>query len=241
VRTRPETFTSILLALAAVSASADPAIPPVVYPVIAASGARTEDFVPSGWKVELQKSGDLNGDRLPDVLMVLRMDDPKNIVHGDAPSESQSLNTNPRMLVMMFATDSGAYRLALADHRFIPRNDDIDSEDYFGGAAIAGKNIQIGLVQAMTAGSWSLVNYQYTFHYQQGCFRLIGTDTVEVNRADGTLTKVSDNLLTQRSVKRTGTISSDRDSSVVWSRLPVQPLTCLQDTRSDLAETGPAR
>ena len=236
-----EALLGCLLALIVPVACADPIAPPVTYPIIAKHGTRAEDFVPSGWKIEVQKSGDLNGDGLGDLLFVLRMDDPKNIAGGDTQDAQLSVNTNPRMLVVAFGTTSGTYQVVLTDHRFIPRNEDADAADYFGGANVVRGTFQLNLVQAMTAGSWFLTNYQYTFRYQEGCFRLIGTDTVQVDRADGTLTKISSNLLTQRTARRTGSITSDRDESVVWSKLKPEPLKCLQDTSSDLATSDPTQ
>ena len=35
-------------------------IPAVSYPAIAESGGKAQDFVPQGWSVETEKTGDLN-------------------------------------------------------------------------------------------------------------------------------------------------------------------------------------
>lgn len=68
-----------------------------------------------------QSQGDLNGDGVSDLLLVLRMNDPKNVVKNDGLGPDE-LDTNPRMLVVAFADNSKKYRLVVADHTLIPRH-----------------------------------------------------------------------------------------------------------------------
>lgn len=67
------------------------------YPSLPAHAARITQLVPSGWTLEKQVHGDLNGDGCTDAALLLRDQDPANVIHhaglGDNP-----LNTNPRIL-----------------------------------------------------------------------------------------------------------------------------------------------
>ena len=77
----PLLITLLLTALPAVGQELR--IPPVDYPVLPASATSAAGFVPAGWRIEQQLSGDLNGDRRDDLVLVLRQQDPRNIVEHD--------------------------------------------------------------------------------------------------------------------------------------------------------------
>src|SRR5690554_4453847 len=72
-------------------------IPDVAYPAIAERAAAPEAFVPPGWRLERLARGRLDDDGREDALLVLRMDDPVNVVDGAGPGPGR-FDTNPRML-----------------------------------------------------------------------------------------------------------------------------------------------
>src|ERR1700740_2772731 len=59
----------------AIADDGDLAIPSVTYPALARHASTAEGFVPAGWRLESEKSGDLNGDGRVDIVLVLRGND----------------------------------------------------------------------------------------------------------------------------------------------------------------------
>src|SRR5690606_9320828 len=88
-----------LIAVLATTAHAqDPDLPPVEWPDIPAHAADADGFAPPRWRVEHAVAGRLDADEREDLLLVLRMDDPANVIVHDGPGESP-FDSNPRMLV----------------------------------------------------------------------------------------------------------------------------------------------
>lgn len=94
-------------------------LPPVTYPTIPATAASVNDFVPKGWTIEKQVSGELSGKGLKDIALVIRDQDPHNVTKID----DSELDTNPRILVVALADPQGGYRLAASNHSLISRLD----------------------------------------------------------------------------------------------------------------------
>src|ERR1700756_5499038 len=57
------------IATPAVADDGDLAIPSVTYPALARHAPAPEGFVPAGWRIENEKSGDLNGDGRADIVL----------------------------------------------------------------------------------------------------------------------------------------------------------------------------
>src|SRR5438477_230709 len=77
-------------------------------------------FLQRGWKLTDKAIGDLNGDRVPDAVLALWMDDPRNNIHPSYDPKTR-YDTNPMMLVVLFGDRNGGYDLASANHALIPR------------------------------------------------------------------------------------------------------------------------
>lgn len=204
-------------------------IPPVEYPTLPVKGATAQAFVPSGWRLEYDVPGDLNRDGRDDRVLVLRMDDPANIVNNDGLGQP-AFDTNPRMLVVVFAEDGG-YRRVLEDHALIPRPDSPVMDDYLdGGDAVAVRRgaFKVRLHVWSSAGSWETGNTALTFRHRDGCFRLIGYDTLSVNRASLEALSTSIDYLTGRAVFSKENYQEDAPPVQKTARVPKRPLPCLE-------------
>ena len=211
----------------------DDGIPDVVYPVLPASGAAAEAFVPPGWRLEYRADGDLNKDGKPDAVLVLRDDDPANIIDNDGLGPDR-FDTNPRMLVVLFAQSSG-YSVALEDHTLIPRADNPVMDDYLEGeeaVQVRRGAFTVGLHSWASAGTWYTSGTTFTFRHQNGCFRLIGYDSTEAHRASGETTDTSVNYVTGKATVEYGNFSSDDPAENVVARVKSKTLPCLQDIGS---------
>ena len=209
------------LLLTALTASAQELrIPPVDYPVLPARATTAEGFLPSGWRIEEQLSGDLNGDQRDDLVLVLRQQDPRNIVEHDGFGISP-LDSNPRMLAIAFAGPAGGYTLAAQNHTLITRHEAPNLSDVFEdgpGVSIVRGTLRTTLYFFSNAGSWSTGSASFTFRWQDGAFALIGYDNSSLMRNSGHTESLSINYATRRVRYTEGSIDSDEDS-VRWETL----------------------
>jgi hypothetical protein len=217
---------SCLILLAAARAGADEEVPPVVFPAIPAQAQAQADLVPKGWIVESESRGDLNGDGGPDLMLVLHMTNPANVIKNDGFGVSE-LDTNPRMLVVAFVDKATKkYSLALANHTLIPRQTNPLMDDHLEGAAIVKGTLQVSLGMWMSAGSWYTSQTKLTFRYQDGCFKMIGYDSTETRRNTGETSTVSINYLTRKMKITKGNIQDDQGNTS-WKTLRAPRLLCL--------------
>jgi len=207
---------------AAAQSPGDSPIPPVTYPEIAKDGASLEAFVPKMWKLEAKAFGDLNGDKLKDAALVLRMADPANFIPSDYEPH-EKYDSNPRMLVVLFAKPAGGYSLAAANHEIIPRLENQNQEDPFDGIEIRGGTLRLKMHIFMSAGGWWMGNVAFNFRWQDGGFKLIGYDRDGVQRNTGETDKLSVNFLTRAKVMTAGHLDG-RPDKVRRSMIPPTPL-----------------
>lgn len=224
----------LVLAVAVPAAAQRPEMPPVAYPAIAARAERPADFVPEGWRLEHLARGHLDTDDVEDAVLLLRMDDARNVVDnaGLGPDE---FDTNPRMLVAAFAEPGGGFRRALADHALIPRPenpvlDDVLDSDPAEAVRIdsARRSLSVRLHSWASAGTWFTRNVVFTFRHQDGCFRLIGYDDSELHRASLETREASANYLTGRAWTREGSAEKDEPGPKRWTRFDASEPVCLE-------------
>lgn len=206
-------------------------IPKVTYPSLPKEGATAEAFVPKGWKLEKQQSGDLNKDGQDDLLLLLRMDDRKNILKNEGLGQD-SFDTNPRILAVAFSNGTGkAFTLALENHTLIARTEDPVMDDPVGesgGVAIERGTLKVDLYSFASAGSWSTGTTTFRFRSGKRGFELIGYDSSSTQRNSGEVEVVSINYLTGKVQISTGTISDDKLKDK-WRKIPKKKLLLIEE------------
>lgn len=215
------------------AASDGRALPKVEYPALPAEAGNAQGFVPNGWSMEHSARGDLDRDGRDDLLLVLRMRDPRNILRNDGLGTDE-LDTNPRLLVVAFR-EGARYRRVLQDHTLIPRHDDPVADDYLAEdpVAIVRGTARIRLHFWRSAGGWGTWNRRFTFRWQDGCFRLVGFDHDQLQRNSGFTERTSINYLTRRATVEEGSIEHD-DVQTRSLDLPRAPLQCLAEVGSGM-------
>jgi hypothetical protein len=194
-------------------------IPKAYYPVLPKLGNTVDDFIPKGWEIEIQAKDDLNNDGLEDIVFLLHENNPKNIVKKSDSGED-SLNTNPRILAVIFAEKNGKYSLAMSNHVFIPRytnpllSDYIESDSISAGKGIFQLKFGFPLIGAYVA------NYNFTFRWQNNRFELIGYDSTETKRVNGDIKTISINYSTRKVKVTCSNAQSDDIGKVIWQKLP---------------------
>jgi hypothetical protein len=199
----------------------DPVIPDMTYPSLPKQASSAAGFVPRGWVLEAQASGDLNRDAIPDLALVLRQNDPKNIVQNPGLGENP-FDTNPRILAVAFRNGpAGDFFLQLENRTLIPRRTDpVMADPFEDGLAVDRGNLRVNLNLWLSAGGWDMSGMSHTLQYRNGRFELIGYDRSTTNRRSLDTTDVSVNYLTGKMKISTGNSNSDKLAKATWKTLP---------------------
>jgi hypothetical protein len=203
-------------------------IPDVVYPTLARHAANAEGFAPAGWRIESKVSGDLNADGAADLVLVLRQNDPRNVLDNRGGLGPDTLDTNPRILAAALARPGGGYDLVLQNHSLIPRTSEPTLDDYLdegGGVSIKRGTLRVALHLFASAGGWTMGTYTYAFRLRRGRFELIGYDADMTQRNSGEVDQTSADYLTGKLKQSVGRIDAAGVKSH-WTALPPRaPLT----------------
>lgn len=92
-------------------------------PALTSIGSTVNSFVPKGWKILSESTGDLNKDGLADKAVVIENTDVKNFINNDGMGQ-KTLNLNPRLLLVVFKTQANKYQLAVKNYGFVPSEND---------------------------------------------------------------------------------------------------------------------
>ena len=224
--------------LSSIAAAQDLTIPEVVYPSLPQQAGTAEGFVPPGWMLEVQASGDLNRDGNADLILVLRQNSPANVIESFEGFGEKPFDTNPRILAVAFRDgDSGKFSLQFENHTLIPRRTEPAADDPFDkdiGIAMVRDGFQVRLNWWMSAGGWETFNTIYTFRHKAGRFELIGYDRNTTHRGSGDTASLSINYLTRKAKRTTGHISRDVHK-VRWQTLPPRPAPTLESIGDGLS------
>lgn len=215
----------LLLNFAVVCAAQDFVVPAESdYPPLRKEAAKCEDFVPKNWEITGKASGDLNQDRAPDCVLVIKGRNPKFFNKNEGPG-TKIYDTNPRILVIAFKTgEKNQYELARQSNSFIVAPDSPTMSEPFQEVAIKNGVLQLAFEQWSSAGSWGMAHMSYKFRFQDGEFVLIGADKTESMRNTGEMEIRSYNFLTRKVRIETGNFSSDKKGKVKWRAFKLEKL-----------------
>lgn len=196
-----------------------PPLPDITWPQIPAEAADATGFAPPGWRVEQIATGDLNGDRVDDLAIILKMTDPANILTKTSGLGQDRVDTNPRLLIVAFGRAGGGFALAVANRTLIPRLDDPVLADLIDDNALTIGNgrLKIYLTRFEEFGSWNSSAYSFAFRYRFGRFELAAYDSSTEARGSGLISGLSVNYVRRTAVRAWG--EADRDE-MSYRRIP---------------------
>jgi hypothetical protein len=205
-----------LIVLLASGSAAAQELPPVTYPQLPAAAATAQGFVPKGWTIESRAEGDIDGDSRADLALVLRSQDPANVIKPEMCGDE--LDTNPWILAVLLANGGGGYRLAVENHALIPRREDACNLDHLAAIAVERGALRLDFERMMSAGGWDMGTTTFKWRWRDGALRLVGFDYSNVKRNTGALGQLSINYLNGRAKISTGNVGTDREK-VRWRTL----------------------
>jgi hypothetical protein len=175
------------------------------------------DWVPKGWKTLQQVKGDLNGDMLDDVVMVMEETNLSNIIKNDSLGP-ELLNINPRTLLVLFAQNQGYRKIATSDV-LIPTANDTGSTCAIdpleaNALEIKKQTLRVGLSFFMSCGSWGTTRSQYIYRFDGKGMQLIGEEQMELQRNTGESTTASSNYLSGK--KKETTVDAKGHIKTKW-------------------------
>ncbi len=182
-------------------------------------------FVPAQWKSVHIQRGDLTGDNIPDVVLLVQGTDPAKRIHNDGLGEAL-LDTNPRRVIVLQGLANG-FRQIAASERLVPAEGNAESrcladplED--GGITIRNRLLKVDLNYWLSCGGYGVTQRFYTFRAERGRMRLIGFDRLNYSRASGIGDAISIDFLRGR-IKRSSDMvvigeDNGKRTKVRWSR-----------------------
>lgn len=214
------------------------------HPIIPASGSNVQAFIPLGWKMIVQSTGDLNKDGLADKAIVIESMDARNIIENEGFRQPK-LNLNYRILLVLFRTRAETYQLAVKNYGFIPSENQEESpcladplmQD--GGITIEKGLLKIHYQYFFSCGSWYITNKEYTFRFQQQKFLLIGYDEYSLHRSSGAQSMTSINFLTKKRSDATGGNEfheEENKTKTIWNTITAPELLDLATLSEEAIE-----
>lgn len=182
------------------------------------SGKSAADVVPNGWESTF-KTGDMNGDGLPDLVVIAT---PCNKEKMKTRDDGFVYNFNQPVLAIYWGDKNGNYKLFKQYDNVIPAREDEFLAITPSLDITKSGSLQIDLEFFATAGSYTQPTTTHVFRYQNGDFMLIGKDVVELERTTGKTVTTSENYLTR---KRTVVTDRPKRKAITKrSRLPKSAL-----------------
>jgi len=184
----------LLIALISLSTTAKAATdPPSLEESLAGKTFSEKHLVPRGLVKVAEAKGDLDGDAIDDIALIVH-DDPKASASAGAASDPEILSQT----VLLFHGDkAGKYVLwKLGETHFVDSNPNFMEKDGFGLLQIKKGVLTIGSSEMTSMGSWTSSDCTLKWRNGPAGFQLIGLTVDELDRRCACVSSTDTNLLT---------------------------------------------
>ena len=183
---------------------------------------KVEDFIPKGWKKFIVKKGDLNKDKIDDIVLLIQKNDPKNFRNAESGymyMPIENANFNPIIVIVLLKDTNSQYNLvAKNDKGFIvsegkAHEEVLESIEDENSITIKNNTLRIYTYFEAIRGMRST---EYVFRYQNNRLELIGLEIKSYGRHSTSGDTEEDNYSINFSTKKLeryrswGNISSDK-------------------------------
>jgi hypothetical protein len=185
------------------------------YPVLSNMFKDFKTAVPANWKIKSVANGDLNGDNVADVAMVIEY---YKAIKEQRPDNVTNLG-RPRLLLIWFKEGNG-YRLALQNNTIIMRSGEAGMvNDAFDNLSITKRilNIDYEFVRS---------HWYYKYRYQQNNFYLIGATLGGVS--GNNIEDRDYNFSTRKAIFKFDTIDGDK-AKTEYKKIKISKLNSLHE------------
>ena len=141
----------------------------LAVPALAETHDAFARWVPNGWKLISQTTGDLNRDGIDDIVLITEATNPSNFKENPALGP-RILNLNPRRLIILLNSPSGLKEILSRDDLLPSENEEnmgcLADPLANGGLSIERGNLAIELQMWLSCGSYGVTNEKFTFRLQ---------------------------------------------------------------------------
>ena len=128
------------------------------------TGKDTLALKPKGWKFVRSCSGDLNNDKLTDLVVIYQDNDTSKIEYDEYGY--LFINSNPRLIGIYFADANGIFNKQFEADNFIKIVDVIGLEEPLSEISISNKGVlKISMGTWYNMGTWESTSTSYEFKY----------------------------------------------------------------------------
>lgn len=177
--------------------------------ILPVSGDRMIDLKPESWRFISSATGDVNNDKLDDMVFIIQDTDTSKIT-WDVEGGYCLTNTNPRIIAVYLADAGGFYRKFFESDHFIDLKDDEFKLEPLTNLSIEQNGfIKINQGLWMGAGTWEGFSqeYNFTFNVEFMEFELAQFSVYLIDRASGDFTDNVVDLVAQKTWIETGNVS----------------------------------
>ena len=147
---------------------------------------KVEDFIPKGWKKFIVKKGDLNKDKIDDIVLLIQKNDPKNFRNAESGymyMPLENANFNPIIVLVLLKDKDSQYSLIAKNEKgFFPSEGKAHEEvleTIVDKDSITIKNNTLRIYSFFEGIRGSGSSTTYILRYQNNRFELIGLEVMK--------------------------------------------------------------
>jgi hypothetical protein len=198
------------------------------FPRLNQAGLSIASLTPSNWKVIDSTYGDLNNDRLTDLIFILEYHIPikEKRAYGSPDIELVEEFQKPRMLAIYFKQPNKSYAFAMQHNDFVLRSEEGGAfGDPYESISILDHSFKIIFCGGANF-RWKLA---YDFKYENSSWVLIRANKVDYENSTGDMQEKNWDFVNRKLKLTTGSFQHEEANKVTVKTLAAMPLRTFKD------------